>query len=387
MYKTKIGVIGTGFIAQGLIKALEKLEDLEVSKVLTRRKIDSIGSFANKELLTNNVWDVVENSDLIVECSGDAIYGTEVVDKAFSASLPVVTMNSELQVTTGSYFAKRGLITEAEGDQPGCLAALKENIVQMGFKPLVYGNIKGFLNLNPKKKEMEYWGKRSNLSLEMVTSFTDGTKVQIEQALVANGLGSDIVQKGLLGPAAEDVESGGRYLAEHAIKQGRAISDYLLCPKGPAGVFITAEHDDNQRDALKYLKVGEGPYYTLVQNFHLCHLEIIKTIRRVLSGGGVLLNNTSTPSISVGAIAKKKIKSGEKIKQGIGSFLVRGEAIKINEYEGHIPIGLLADAVITREIEEGQLITMNDVEIPDSLSYTAWKEVERDSVGKYRVVQ
>ena len=79
-------------------------------------------------------------------------HGTEVIDKAFSASLPVVTMNSELQVTTGSYFADRGFITEAEGDQPGCIVALKENMVQMGIKPLVYGNIKGFINRNPVKR-------------------------------------------------------------------------------------------------------------------------------------------------------------------------------------------------------------------------------------------
>ena len=151
--KTKIGVIGTGFIAKGLVMALEKQEDLVVSKVLTRGKIEDIGSFPNKDLLTNSVWEVIENSELIVECSGDTIHGTEVIDKAFSASLPVVTMNSELQVTTGSYFADRGFITEAEGDQPGCIAALKENMVQMGFKPLVYGNIKGFINRNPVKRK------------------------------------------------------------------------------------------------------------------------------------------------------------------------------------------------------------------------------------------
>ncbi|WP_409303468.1 NAD(P)-dependent oxidoreductase [Peribacillus sp. SCS-155] len=383
--KTKIGVIGTGFIAKGLINALENQEDLVVSKVLTRRRIEDIKAFPDKDLLTNSVWEVIENSEVIVECSGDAIYGTEVVDKAFSASLPVITMNSELQVTTGSYFADRGFITEAEGDQPGCIAALKENMVQMGFKPLVYGNIKGFLNRNPKKEEMEYWGKRSNLSLQMVTSFTDGTKVQFEQALVANGLGGDIVQKGLLGPDAEDVESGGSYLAEQAKKHGSAISDYLLCPKGPAGVFITAEHEENQRAALEYFKIGKGPYYTLTQNFHLCHLEIIKTIRRVVGGGGVLLNNTANPSISVGAIAKVNIGPGEKIPHGIGSFLVRGEAVKMKEHIGHLPIGLLVNAVITRPIEAGQIISMEDVEIPDSLALKAWKEIKQKVLKKYKV--
>ncbi|MBM4764470.1 NAD(P)-dependent oxidoreductase [Bacillus sp. B15-48] len=384
--KTKIGVIGTGFISKGLIKAIKNEDDLVVSKVLTRRKISDIKSFPDKELITNSVNELIENSEIIVECSGDTIYGTEIINSAFLANLPVITMNSELQVTTGSYFAGRGMITEAEGDQPGCIAALKENVVQMGFKPLVYGNIKGFLNRTPKKEEMEYWSKRNNLSLQMVTSFTDGTKVQFEQALVANGLGGDIVQTGLLGPASDDVESGGKYLAEQAKKHGSVISDYLLCPKGPAGVFITAEHEENQRGALNYFKMGEGPYYTLTQNFHLCHLEIMKTIRRVLTGGGVLLNNSSTPSISVGAVAKTKIAPGTKISHGIGSFLVRGEALKIIEHPKHIPIGLLVNAVITNHIEEGQLITMDDVVIPDSLALKAWKEIKNKAINDYEAI-
>ena len=84
-----------------------------------------MGSFPRKEFVTNSVWKMIESSDLVVECTGDVIYGTEVVNAVFSASLPVITMNSELQVTTGSYFADKGFITEAEGDQPGCFSSTK----------------------------------------------------------------------------------------------------------------------------------------------------------------------------------------------------------------------------------------------------------------------
>ena len=374
--QTRVGVVGTGFIAKGLIKALMLQPDMKVSSILTRRDIDTMKSFPCEELLTNHIDELLEDTDLIVECSGDVIYGTEVVDKAFSASLPVVTMNSELHVTTGSYFANRGFITEAEGDQPGCLAALNENIIQMGFKPLVYGNLKGFLNLNPEKEEMEYWGNKNHLSLQMVTSFTDGTKVQIEQALVANGLGADILQTGLMRPEAEDIESGGDYLARRAVEHGSPISDYLVCPKGPAGVFITAQHEENQKEALRYFKLGEGPFYHLIQNFHLCHLEIIKTIRRVINGGGILLNNSTNPKISVGAVAKTNLNRGDKIDHGIGSFKMRGEALRITENAGHLPIGLLNDAILIRPVEKGQFITFDDVEIPNSLALKAWKETE-----------
>lgn len=372
---TKVGVVGSGFIAKGFVIALHKHPDIEISKVLTRTEIARRIDFPMPSLLTNSVDELLENSDLILECSGDAVHATDVIDGAMAVPLPIVTMDSELQVTTGSYFAGKGFITEAEGDQPGCLAALRENALHMGFEPLVYGNIKGFLNRSPTKDDMRFWAKEQKISLEMVTSFTDGTKVQIEQALVANGLGAGIAAPGLLGICACDVRAGGQALAERATALGYPISDYILSPKSPSGVFVVAEHDELQRAYLKYYKLGEGPYYILMQNFHLCHLEIVKTIRRTVNGGPILLNNGNYPTISVAAIAKRPLEPGDTIRRGIGSFDVRGTAVRIAENRGHVPIGLLANALITRHIELGQQISFDDVELPDTLALHAWGHI------------
>jgi len=376
---SRVGVVGTGFIAKGLVMALEEQRGLTVCCVLTRTNAVERGDFPRQDLLTNSVDELIDNSDVIVECSGDVIHATTVIEKAMAASLQVVTMDAEMHVTTGSYFARRGFITEAEGDQPGCLAALREDVLQMGFRPTVYGNIKGFLNYCPTRDEMEFWAKKQNISLDKVISFTDGTKVGIEQALVANGMGAEIAVPGLLGIASKDVMTGARALADQASLLGRPISDYILSPKSPPGVFIVAEHDERQEPFLRYLKMGEGPYYVLLRNFHLCHLEIAKTIRRVLSGGGVLLNNGVRPSISVGAVAKRCLMPGDAIRRGIGSFDVRGTAIRIVDEPKHLPIGLLANATVVRRIEPGQLMTNDDVELPDSLALQAWRETNPHS--------
>jgi len=378
----KIGIVGTGYIAKGLVLALENKHEVVVSKVLTRRKTSECTDFPKKELLTNNVDELIEHADLIVECSGDVIHGTDMIDKCIRASLPIVTMNSELHVTTGSYFVKKGFITEAEGDQPGCLAKLKEEALEMGFKPLVYGNVKGFLNHNPSLKEMQYWSKKSGMSLQMVTSFTDGTKVEIEQALVANGLNAGIAGDGLLGMDVEDIYSGATFLADKAKELGYPISDYILSAKPSPAVFITAEHDENQRKALMNYKMGEGPYYTLFGYHHLCYLEIYKTIKRVLYGGGVLLNNGEFPKISVAAIAKRKLKPGQLIVNGIGSFEVRGKACKIADNPSHVPIGLLKNVVVKRPIEPGQPLHFDDIEIPDSLALRVWQDIEKKAREK-----
>lgn len=380
--KQRVGIIGSGFIGKGLVKALNLCQDLEVVKVMTRTRLDRRGDFPYPHLLTNSIEDCIEHSDIIVECTGDVLFGTEMIAKVMEAGLPVVTMNTELQVTTGSYFAGKGFITEAEGDQPGCIAALRENALQMGFEPLVYGNIKGFLNPNPSFEDMLYWSKRNKISLEMVTSFTDGTKVEFEQTLVANAFQTKLLPSGISGIAAEDLLAGANVLAMRAEEFGYPISDYVLSAKAPAGVFVTARHLDGegQWDALHYMKLGEGPYYTLIMPFHLCHLEVVKTIRRVIERKEILLNNTSAPSYSMGAVAKKDLAAGTPIKRGIGSFEVRGRAVKINDKPNHIPIGLLDLATIIRPVEEGEMLTFADVDIPDSLAYRAWMSTKEQAL-------
>jgi Oxidoreductase DRL, catalytic domain len=192
-------------------------------------------------------------------------------------------MNSELQIVSGTALAHRDTLVEAEGDQPGCLAALAREARDLGFDTRVYGNVKRFLNLAPTPSEMRYWAARQGISLEQVTAFTDGTKVQIEQALVANGLGAAITCRNLTGLACETVEEGATRLAALADAMDTPISDYLLSPRAPAGVFVVGRHREEQRPYLDYLKLGSGPDYLLLRPFHLVHLEIPKTIRHVLA--------------------------------------------------------------------------------------------------------
>lgn len=374
---SRISVIGSGFIAKGFVNALYNHPKYKLAKILTRTNIQFRRDFPYNEYMTNDLEVLIKNSDLIVECSGDAIYACDTIDKILKENLPVVTMNSEFHVTVGSYFIDKGLVTEAEGDQPGVLASLNEEAVSMGFKPLVYGNIKGFLNENPTREDMEYWGHKSGISLDMVTSFTDGTKVQIEQTFVANGLGATIAKEGLIKLKDDEFLHGGSILADEAKKLEQPISDYLLSPKLPAGVFIAAEHNANQKEQLRYYKMGDGPYYILEKPYHLCHLEIFKTIDRVFRGGGVLLNNSTTPTISTTTIAKRDMKAGTYIKKGIGSFDVRGIAVKIKDHKGHVPIGLMKDVILKRDVVEGQELTFDDINIPASLALDTWQKIEK----------
>lgn len=119
---TKVGIVGTGFIATGFAHLIMVSHDFAISKVLTRRPKTSITEIP-QQYLTDSINQLIDESDFIFECSGDVVHATEVVLAATKAKKKVVTLNAEFHVTTGSYFIKRGdFVTDADGDQPGCLA-------------------------------------------------------------------------------------------------------------------------------------------------------------------------------------------------------------------------------------------------------------------------
>lgn len=167
-------------------------------------------------------------------------------------------------------------------------------------------------------------------------------------------------------------------MAKIAKATGTQISDYLLYSpqakqKFPAGVFITAEYDQKQADSLKYFKLGNGPFYTLVDNYHLCQIEMPNTIREVLRGEGVLINNSLYPTASVGAVAKIKLEPGTFIPQHTRASFVRGEALSIKDMPTHVPMGLIHDVVIKQPVEPGQMLDFSDIDLPETKAYDAWK--------------
>lgn len=370
----RIGVVGTGFVARHFVLELLRRPQWQLGAVLTRRPLDQVEGFP-EAALTDSPDALLEAADIVLECTGDVPYATRQIGAALAAGRPVVTLNPEFHVTTGSGFVGRGYLTEAEGDQPGCTARLVEEAVTLGFEPVVLGNIKGFLNLTPTRQEMEYWAARQGISLPMVTSFTDGTKLQVEQCLVGNFFGADIAREGLLGPEADDLRTAGQLLGEAAAAAGRPVADYVLSRKLPHGVFVVARHAAAQREALTYLKLGDGPFYTLLRPNIFVHLEVFKTLERVACDAPPLLHNTPAPRLSVAAVAKRALRPGEAIRRGCGSFELRGMCVRIADRPDHLPIGLADDIRIRRRVEPGQVLTFDDVEMPGSEACSIWSAI------------
>lgn len=369
---TRIALVGTGFVSRGLYYALQAFEDLKLTKVLTRRPLQSCQDYPDPSLLTDSLDELISSAELVIECSGDVFQAALVTQAAFAAGLPVVTLNAEFHVSVGSYFVDKGFLTEAEGDQPGCLAVLEQELRLIGFKPLVYGNLKKYLNLNPQAEQMRYWSEYQGISLNQVTSFTDGTKVEIETALVANGLGTRIPQLDTLRP--DDWKLAAQALGEQAQQLGQPLSCYFVSPQAQADIFILARHEREQAAYLRYYKLGDGPYYLLWRHYHLCHLEVPKTLKRVIEGQAPLLHNGRQPIYGVAAVAKLNLKAGQRITRAIGSFELRGQAFELALEPDLVPIGLLDGAVLRRDLPAGELLRLSDLDLPESYALKIWLE-------------
>lgn len=373
----RIGISGSGFVARGAFAALARQPDFTVTGVLTRRPVAlSAGAFP-EALLTNSAEDLAARADIVFECSGDTVHAAEVLMTAGKAGARLVTLCAEAQVTVGTALLARGFsLTEAHGDQPGAFAALDREAREMDFAPLAYINLKGFHDPNPTPESMTYWAEKQRITLRAVTSYTDGSKLQIEQVLVANGLGARIARRGLIGGEAPDLADLDRF-ADTSRALGAPISDYVVHP-AVKGVLILASNEiaDLDRDFSAFAKLltREGRAYGLLKPHYLVHLELARTFREVVRGEPPLITNSLAPTATIAAVAKRPLPRGTLIETALGGFEVRGEAAEIAGNETAVPITLLDGARLTRALEAGEIVTEESVELPETLALALWRE-------------
>jgi predicted homoserine dehydrogenase-like protein len=102
------------------------------------------------------------------------------------------------------------------------------------------------------------------------------------------------------------------------------------------------------------------------------HLEILKAVRRMLETGKPLLTNSSTPTLSLAAVAKRDLSAGYRIGHAFGSFDLRGLAVRITDHPSHVPMGLLSSAVIEEPLQRGEILTFEKVRVPNTPGLEAW---------------
>ncbi|UBV44329.1 SAF domain-containing protein (plasmid) [Deinococcus taeanensis] len=314
-----------------------------------------------------------EGIDCLIDVTGDVEFGAQVTVEAIANGKHMVTMNAELDATVGPLLKvmadRAGVIfTAADGDQPGVQMNLYRFVRSIGLTPLLCGNIKGlqdpYRTPTTQKAFAERWGQNPY----MVTSFADGTKISFEQAIVANGTGMRVAQRGMRGldfPGHVD-DLRAMYDVDELRALGGAV-DYVVGARPGPGVFVYATHDDpRQRHYLNLYKLGEGPLYSFYTPYHLCHFEVPLSAARVVLFGDAVLQARGAPMVEVVTTAKRDLKAGETI-DGLGGYMTYGqcENADVTAAQRLLPMGLAEGAQLRRDLPRDHVLTYDDVTLPE----------------------
>ncbi|KZL51580.1 NAD(P)-dependent oxidoreductase [Nodularia spumigena CENA596] len=394
----KVGMIGAGFMGRGIAnQIINSVPGMELVAIFSRQvdaakrayteagleNIQVVTSVTElEEAIAQDKYAVTEDAsllcqaegiDAIIEVTGAVEFGAHIVMEAIAHRKHVIMMNAELDATIGPilnvYAKQAGVILSAcDGDQPGVEMNLYRFVKSIGLTPLLCGNIKGLQDPYRNPTTQEGFAKRWGQKAHMVTSFADGTKISFEQAIVANATGMKVAQRGMLGyNFSGHVDQMTKMYDVDQLKQLGGIVDYVVGAQPSPGVFVFATHDDpKQRHYLDLYKLGEGPLYSFYTPYHLCHFEVPLSVARAVLFQDAVLSPLAGPLVDVITTAKINLKAGETL-DGIGYYMTYGQCENSATVQEQklLPIGLAEGCRLKRDIPQDQVLTYDDVELPE----------------------
>lgn len=408
--RIKVGIVGAGEMGKGLINQIHKhTPGMVVSVTYSRTMEKAIESFGiagienylivntNEELqkaiakeipsITQNIDLLIDSNelDVLVDMTGSMEFSTQFTYDAIKAKRNVLSFNAELDATIGPILKNMAIkagvhYSIAEGDQPGCTINLYRQVKNMGFEPLVCGNIKGMLDHYRNPDTQEQFAKQWGMSPYMATNFADGTKVAFEQACIANATGMKVGKRGMYGfESKEHVDDLTHLYDVETLRELGGVVDFIVGAKPGPGVFVYATTEDPHKiKYLEYGKLGKGPLYSFYIPYHLLFFEIPASIARLVDLDDDICSAKGAPVVEVLAKAKVDLRKGD-VLDDIGGFKTFGicENSDISRVENLLPMGLVKGCRVIKDIPKDQIITFDDVEInEETLIYQLWRKQE-----------
>lgn len=307
----------------------------------------------------------LEQIEVLVESTGTVGPAARSVLAAIQAIKHVVVMNAELDATIGCYLAERArqqgvIYGYADGDQPGVLMRILEWVELHGFEIVAAVNCKGFLDVRATPESSQEWANRMKTSPEMVCAFTDGTKMNLENAVVANATGFVPDVRGMHGVRTDQRNA----LKDFSRVLGRTgVVDFSLGGDFGGGVFVIGRCDDWERVGhyFDYLKMGPGPDYLFFRPYHLCHLETPLSVAETVIYREPTIAPKGAPVADVVAVAKRNLEPGH-ILEGIGGRSFYGQIDTVGRARDFLPAGLAEGGILTRAVLADEPIPRDAVE-------------------------
>ena len=395
----QVGIIGAGYVGRGLAHLLDRLDGFAPAVIVNRtieRGIDAYrwsGRDPSEVVVARTetalrdavsarrpvvVADpdlaiMLDELDVLVEATGSVDYGAQVMLAALRSGRKVVSVNAEVDAAIGWLLHRTaamhgGVYTICDGDQPGVLMRTIDRVDHMGFEVLAAVNCKRHLDVHQSRAESAAYAARDATSVAIAVSAGDGTKMNLEQAVVANLAG--------LPPACRGMH-GVRTTLEHALGDVRGllsaigregVVEYTLGGDFGAGVFVIVRacEPDAVQTALRFFKLGDGPEYLVFSPYTLVHFEMPRSIAEVALDGDPLWRPSEPPIAEVVAIAKRDLAPGDPV-EGIGGDGCYGQIDLVAEARGLLPVVLAEHASIVKPVRRDEPISLDAVEIDDSM--------------------
>jgi predicted homoserine dehydrogenase-like protein len=334
------------------------------------------------------------NVDVIVEATGTVEFAAQVAERALRHGKHLVLANAELDATVGPILKVLGdragvVITNIDGDQPGVLMNLHRFVEGIGAKPVLCGSIKTYYDRYATALTMEGFAGQWGLTPQIVASFTDGSKLSFEQAVVANATGMTVGCRGMRGPAVApgtNIREAAQAFSADELANGPGLVDYVLGADPSPGVFVlgTLAHPA-QRHSLEYYKMGKGPLYCFYQPYHLCHFEVPFTIGRAALFGDATIAPQGPPRVDVVTVAKKDLCAGD-VLDGVGGQAAYGvcERAEVTREQQLLPLGLSEGCRLRRGVAKDEVLGYGDVALPEGRLCDRLRAEQEEHFGRAR---
>lgn len=406
----RVGVVGGGFMGRGIAQQLgTPLTGLRLGAISSRRPdaaqqacaesgiTDTVfaraqGEFdaavaAGRTVTTTDASLVCQSTeiDAVIEVTGETEFGTQVAVEVISCGKHLVLMNAEVDATIGPVLKARAdqagvIYTNVDGDEPGLIMNMHRHLKAIGFKPVLAGNLKGFLNHYRTPDTQVSFAERTKQRPQSVCVYADGTKLSLESCLVANATGMQVAQRGMIGPQCAHVKDIIKHFDPEELLR-RPLVDFALSPsEPPSGAFVVGYADEpGKQHYMRYLKMGDGPLYVFYTPYVLPHIEVPMTVARAVLFHDAAITPLGAPVCEVITMAKREMRAGEEL-DGPGGYTYYGsiENAEIARREDLLPLGLAEGCRLVRDVPIDAAITYDDVEAPsDRLCHRLRAEQDR----------
>ncbi|HEC23559.1 MAG TPA: flagellar biosynthesis protein FlgA [Chloroflexi bacterium] len=398
----RVGVVGTGQMGEGLVCQMELMKGMKafaVADIVPGRAVAALREAKlpddlivetddadlaaqavreGKRVATTDASIIarIPDLDIVVEATGIPEVGARVAMDAILANKHMVQMNVETDATVG-YILRRmansaGIVyTLTAGDEPGATMELYDFAHSLGFEVICAGKGKNNpLDRTATPDSVAEKAAAQQMNPKMLASFVDGTKTMVEMTSLGNAIGFVPDVRGMHGPQVTPGEMAKVFVPESAggILKQTGVVEYGLGIAPGVFVIFTTDHPKIIRD-LRYLKLGDGPYWALYRPYHLTSLETPISIARAVLKHETTIATDRPPVAETITIAKRDLKAGETI-DALGGYTVYGmiERADVAREERLLPLGLAPGSKLLRDVAMGEAVTYDDVELNESLA-------------------